>query len=333
MARAIWNGAISFGLVNVPVKLYSSTDVKDVHFHQLQKGTGKRVHNKRVAEGSDEEVAYEDIEKGFELDSGDYVVITADELDAAAPTKTRTIDIEDFVDLAEIDPMYFDKTYYLGPAGDAGVAKPYELLRRTMEDAGRIAIGRFVMRSKEYLAAIRPARGVLVLETMYFPDEIREPDVIGERPSGVRLNAREREMAQSLLDSLTSEWDPARYHDSYREQLLDVIKAKSKGETISVEEPEKVDNVVDLMAALEASVQAAKDKRQGKASGKGSGKVKTGSKRGGQAGSTGKKAAATIDLADRSREELYELATEQNIAGRSKMSKEELAAALVKQAS
>ena len=258
MPRSIWNGAISFGLVNVPVQLFSATEEKDVHFNQFQKDTGKRIHNKRVAEGSDEEVPFSDIVKGYEVDDGRYVIVTPEELESVEPGKSRTIDIEDFVDLEDIDPVYFKTTYYIGPQEGAGADKAYALLRAAMERSGKIAIGRFVMRTKQYLVALRTSGNLLVLETMYFPDEIRDPKNLGVKGDG-GLGEKELKIADQLVRSLSSGWEPTKYKDTYRERVLDLIKRKAKGEDVVVERPKEEEaDVVDLMAALEASLAAAR---------------------------------------------------------------------------
>jgi len=301
MARAIWTGAISFGLVNIPVKLYSATQQKDVAFHQLQKDTGERIHYKRVTDSSDDEVPYEDVVKGYELDKGRYVVVTPEELEAVEPGRSRTIDIEDFVDLEEVDPVHFEKSYYLGPATKEG-AKPYELLRTALERSGRVGIARFVMRTKQYLATVRSNGSVLVLETMYFPDEVRDPEeVLDGAPADVDLSKRELTMAEQLIDSLTVEWQPDRYHDTYRERVLDLVESKARGEEVVVEEAEETAEVVDLMDALQASLERA---------------------RGGDAGE------GAADRSSKSRGELYEEAQRRDIPGRSSMTKDELAHAL-----
>ena len=261
MPRAIWSGAISFGLVNIPVKLYTAVEQKDVRFHQLDKATGKRIQNKRVIRGTDKEVEYEDLAKGYELSKGKMVVIDPEELEAAEPERTHTIEIEDFVELAEIDPIHYEKTYYVAPDGSSGASKAYMLLLKAMEDAGKVAIGRFVMRTKEYLVAIRPLRSnVLALETMYFPDEIRGVSDISSLPVKATVTKKERDIANRLLESLSRPWDPKRYRDTYRARVLELIKKKAKGKDIVTGEVEEEEArpVADLMAALEASLAAAK---------------------------------------------------------------------------
>ncbi len=256
----MWSGAISFGLVNVPVKLYSAVSRKTVRFHQLNGKTGTRIAQKRVDPTTGDEVNYEDLVKGYELTKESYVVITPEELDALDPEKSRTIDIEDFVDLADIDPVYYDHPYYLIP--DKGAAKAYGLLLNAMRESGKVAIARVVIRTKENLVAIRPAPGnVLMMETMIFADEVVPPDEIEELPDAKELKASERElqMAQQLIDSLSTDFEPEKYHDEYREKVMELIERKAAGEEIAVQpeapEPKKVP---DLMAALEASLAAVK---------------------------------------------------------------------------
>jgi DNA end-binding protein Ku len=255
MPRAIWSGAISFGLVNVPVKLYSATSPKTVRFHQLSAKTGTRIRQKRVDPSTGEEVAYEDIVKGYELSPERYVLIEPDELDALDPKATRTIDIEEFVELSEIDPIYYDHSYYLAPA--AGGAKAYRLLLEAMSQSHKIAIGRIVIRSKQQLCALRPIGEALGLSTMLFGDEVLSPDRIDELDALGDAEATKREvtMAQQLIDSLSAEFDPARFRDEYRERVLELIEKKAAGEEIAVQpEAEDTGPAPDLMAALEASL-------------------------------------------------------------------------------
>jgi DNA end-binding protein Ku len=261
----MWSGAISFGLVNVPVKLYSAVSKKTVRFNQLNAETGNRIQQKRVDPETGEEVGYDQIVKGYELTKDRYVVITPDELDALDPEKTRTVDIEDFVDLDEIDPVYYDHPYYLVP--DKGATKAYGLLLGAMKQANKVAIARVVLRSKEQLVAIRPSGDVLMMETMLFHDEVVPADDIEDLPDGKELKATDRElkMAQQLIDSLSSEFDPTSYRDEYREKVLELIEMKASGQEIAVqpEAPEPA-KVPDLMAALEASLAAVKDDGAGK---------------------------------------------------------------------
>jgi len=256
----MWSGAISFGLVNVPVKLYSAVSRKTVRFHQLNSETQTRIAQKRVDSLTGEEVAFENIVKGYELGKERYVVITPDELEALDPEKSRTIDIEDFVDLNDIDPVFYDHPYYLVP--DKGAAKAYGLLLDAMQQAGKVAIARVVLRSKEQLVAIRPAPGgVLMMETMIFADEVIPPGDLDDLPGADELQVSERElkMAQQLIESLSSEFEPDKYRDEYREKVLQLIERKAAGEEIAVapEAPQPA-KVPDLMAALEASLAAVK---------------------------------------------------------------------------
>ena len=278
----MWSGAISFGLVNVPVKLYSAVSRKTVRFNQLNAETGNRIQQKRVDPETGEEVGYDQIVKGYELTKDRYVVITPDELESLDPEKTRTVDIEDFVDLDEIDPVYYDHPYYLVP--DKGATKAYGLLLGAMKQANKVAIARVVLRSKEQLVAIRPAGDVLMMETMLFHDEVVPSHDIEDLPDGKELKATDRElkMAQQLIDSLSSEFDPSSYHDQYREKVLELIEKKASGEEIAVQpdapEPAKVP---DLMAALEASLAAVKDPdapKKKKADSSSNGSSKSGSK-------------------------------------------------------
>src|SRR5688500_9655663 len=262
MPRAIWSGSISFGLVNVPVKLYSAVHSQGLSFHQFQEGTNARVRNKRVSEKTGKEVAYEDIVKGYEVEKGHYVMVDPDELAEFKPRATRTIDIEDFVALDDIDPIYYDNTYFLAPEDSDGARKAYALLLKAMDDQGKVAIGRLVMRSKQYLAAIRPLDGALAVSTMRFHDEVMSPADIDAIPTGrsaPRAQPAEVKMAAQIIDSMSRDWDPKRYEDTYRVQVLDYLKKKAAGEEIVVEdEPEEQSKVVDLMDALEASLEAAK---------------------------------------------------------------------------
>ena len=266
MPRSIWSGAISFGLVNVPVKLYSAVSRKTVRFNQLNEKTGNRIQMKRTDPETGDDVPFDQIVKGFELTKDRYVVITPDELDALDPERTRTIQIEEFVDQIDIDPIYYDHPYYLVP--DKGSAKAYGLLLNAMQASDKVAIARVVIRSKEALVAIRPAGDLLMMETMIFHDEVVPHDEIDDLPDSKDLDVSDREvkMAQQLIDSLSSEFDPSQYRDEYRDKVLELIERKAQGEEIAVqpEAPEPA-KVPDLMAALEASLAAVKtdDKQDG----------------------------------------------------------------------
>jgi DNA end-binding protein Ku len=276
MARAIWSGTISFGLLNVPVKLYSAVARRGISLREIRESDGKRIKHRRVAEGSDEEVPYGEIVKAFEIAPDRYVPLSKDEMAALAPERTRAIEVQDFVDLDQIDPIYFDSPYYLGPA--EGAEKAYSLLARAMAESGKVAIARFVFRNKEHLAAVRPSDGVLTLTTMRFADEVVPPseleDVLPSDPP--KPAKQEVEMAERLIESLSREFDPAAYRDEYREQLLALIERKAEGKDVveapAAEEP-RATAAPDLMSALEESVAAAQSKRaKGKAKTKGGAK-------------------------------------------------------------
>jgi DNA end-binding protein Ku len=300
MPRSIWTGAISFGLVNVPVKLYSAVSKKTVRFHQLHDKDGVRIQQKRVCPADGEEVAYDHIVKGYEITPDQYVVVEPAELEALEPRKTKTIDIEDFVDQEEIDPLYYDHPYYLLPG--TGAQKPYKLLVAAMEESQKVAIARVVIRQKEQLVAIRPAAdGVLAMSTMNFADEVIGTDKFDDAPGDdVETSKREIDMARQLIDSLASEWEPGKYRDTYRERVLELIEQKAEGKEIAVQPVEEPQPVPDLMAALEASVKAARQDKDsggragddGKAAAGSKRKRSTGAKQNGS-GSGGKKSSAS----------------------------------------
>ena len=267
MARAIWTGAVSFGLVNVPVGLYSATQDHEVHFHQFEEGTSSRIRYERVNEDTGDEVAYQDIVKGAEVGDGGYVMLTQEELESVEPGKSRTIDISDFVEAAEIDPIYYQKSYYLAPSDDAAT-KAYSLLVKAMTKSERIGVATFVMRGKQYLAAIRPSDGVLLLETMYFADEVRDPgDVTDNLPARSRVAGKDLDMAVRLVESLTTSWDPQHYRDTYTERVEQLIDAKKKDREVVVPDSaeEGDEKVSDLLSALQASIDAAKGHEPGNA--------------------------------------------------------------------
>jgi DNA end-binding protein Ku len=245
--------------LNVPVKLYSAVSRKNVSFRELREKDGSRIRHKRIAESDGEEVPYDEIVKGYEIAPEQYVVITRDELEEIDPKKTRAIEIQDFVDLDDIDPIYFDHPYYLGP--DKGAEKAYALLVKAMADAKKVAVARFVLRNREHLAAIRPADKVLTMATMRFADEVVAPEELGEDvipENGHKLDKREVDMAKQLIDSLTSDFDPDKYRDEYREELLSLIDRKAQGKAVvaPVSEEPKPTKAPDLMAALEESLAA-----------------------------------------------------------------------------
>ncbi|HEY8738668.1 MAG TPA: Ku protein [Candidatus Dormibacteraeota bacterium] len=261
MPRAIWSGAISFGLVNVPIKLFTATAQKDVRFHQLHDKDGARIQQKRVCSKDGEEVPMEHIVKGYEVSRDKYVLITPEELDGLDPKASRTIDILDFVDLDEIDPVYFDSTYYMVP--EKGAGKAYALLLEAMRKSKKVAIARVVLRQKQHLVALRPLRNALSMETMLYADEVVSPETLDGLPEDVEVTDRELAMAQQLIDSLADDFKPERYRDDYRERVLEMIERKAEGQEIVIaEEEEEQAPVVDLMAALEASLAAAKTRRE-----------------------------------------------------------------------
>jgi DNA end-binding protein Ku len=324
MARAIWNGSLSFGLVSVPVELFSATEDKTIHFNQFQQGTSDRIRNRRVNERTGDEVPFEDIVKGYDIGGGEYVIVTPEELEALEPGRTRNIEITDFVDLDEIDPVYYQKTYYLAPKGEQA-ARAYGLLRKAMEESNKSAVATLVMRGKQYLVTVRPEPRALVLQTMYFADEVRDPvKEIPDLPTADEFSDRELKTAKMLVESMAGDWEPERYHDTYRERVEELVERKRAGEEVVLEthraEPTKV---VDLMAALEASVEAARS-RSGTRSApqKAAAEKKAVSSSG---SGTPKRAAAKAPvLSELSKAELYDRATELDVPGRSKMSRDEL---------
>jgi DNA end-binding protein Ku len=329
MPRAIWSGAISFGLVTIPVELYSATSDHTVHFNQFERGTSDRIRYKRVNERTGDEVDFGDIVKGSEVDDGQYVLVEPDELADIAPGRSRTIEIDAFVDLDEIDPIFYQKTYWLAPAKEEYV-KPYALLAEAMTGTNRAGIAKFVMRGKQYLTAIRSRDGVMALETLYFADEIREPvevDAGKARPS-------ELKMASSLIESMTEPWQPNEYRDTYTDRVEKLIEDKAKGNEVVVEaEPPEATEVTDLMEALRRSVEASKKPAQTKDTKKPGGKKneQPGSAKSTKPGSAKKRSSKKReDLSGLSKPELEERARELDIRGRSKMKRAELEQAVAK---
>jgi DNA end-binding protein Ku len=254
MARAVWSGSIAFGLVSVPVRVFPATESHRVGFRELEAGTGERVRYKRVAEGSGHEVPWENIQRGFAVGKERFVVLSEEELAAAEPERTHTIDVEQFVPLEQIDPVTWDRTYYLGPDG-AGAAKAYVLLRDAMRKDGRVAIGRFVMRTKEYVVCIRPFEHALALQTMFFADEVRDVKEVVEVPRHAAPTTSELSLAGKLIESLSGAWDPRAHEDTFRRSVLALVKKKERGETIEARGPgERPGRVVDLMEALKATL-------------------------------------------------------------------------------
>ena len=283
MARALWSGSLSFGLVNVPVQLVSAARDLDYHFQQLHDKDKVPIEQRRVCSKENEEVTWEEVAHGYDLD-GKQVVVTDEELGSVQPRKTRTIDVEAFVDLGEVDPIYFDHPYFLIPAGDSeGTLRAYRLLVETLADQDQVAIGRFVMRTKEYLVAVRAREGVLALSTMLFHDEVRPAKDVesgGKKPSKKQLDT-----AVAIVEGLSTDWDPGRYQDCYRERLKRVIDAKRKRKTIEVPKPEKEPKPApDLMDALERTLEQLRDGEQPRSERRASDGAKSGgrSRRGAQ---------------------------------------------------
>jgi DNA end-binding protein Ku len=323
MARSLWTGALSFGLVNVPVALYSAVRDVDLHFHQLHEKDAARIELRRFCSEEEREVPLDEVGHAYDLDDGKTVVVTDEDLEAVAPRKTRTIDIEAFVALADVDPIYFEHPYFLAPTGEAeGPRRAYQLLVEVMRQSERVALGRFVMRTKEYLVAIRVRDDRLALTTMLFGDEIRDRKGIGT--GGKKPSKGELEQAVALIEALSTDWDPGRYKDRYRQRLQKVIAQKRKGKRVAAPKPEKAPSPVpDLMAALERSLAEATGKdraRDGRGDGDGDGD--------GRGTADRASAGGGDDLASLSREELYERAKKEEIPGRSSMSKDELVEAL-----
>lgn len=265
MPRAIWSGSISFGLLNVPVKLYSAVARRGIPLREIRGSDGARIRHRRVAEGTEEEVPYEEIVKAFELTADRLVPLSKEELESLAPEKTRAIEVRDFVDLEEIDPIYFDHPYYLGPA--EGAEKAYALLAKAMGEANKVAIARFVLRNKEQLAAIRAAGRVLTLTTMRFADEVVPPSELDDAlpAKSPAVGKREVEMAEQLIDSLSTGFDPTAYRDEYREELLAMIERKAEGKevvTAPAEAPQPT-KAPDLLEALQESIAAVKRREPG----------------------------------------------------------------------
>jgi DNA end-binding protein Ku len=339
MARSIWSGFLSFGLVNVPVGLYTATADQTIHFNQLHKGTSHRIRYKKVDEVTGEEVATQDIVNGFPLGGGEYVVVDREELKDIAPGKSETIEISDFVELGEIDPVHFRQTYYLAPRGK-GADRAYALLRQAMHETGKVGIATMVLRDKEHLVAVRPGDDVLILETMYFGDEIRSPsEELETLPQDASFQGRELEVAKRLVESLTVSWAPEDYHNTYRARVEELIEHKREGQAVVFEAERPKSNVIDLMAALEASVE-----KMGPAAAGGSGETGTGQASPGARQAAGGRQpggrqpagrgrapdaeSGSPDLDALSKADLLTRAAELDIPGRSKMSKPELIKAI-----
>jgi DNA end-binding protein Ku len=311
MPRTLWSGSLSFGLVNVPVRLTSAARDLDLHFRQLHEPDGAPIEQRRFCSEDGTEVDWEEVGRGFELDDGRQVVLTDEELASVQPRKTRTVSVEAFVDVDDVDPIYFDHPWFLTPSGDSeGTLRAYGLLVETMESTERAALGRFVMRTKEYLVLVRPRDGLLALTTLRFHDEVRPTDEIA--PGGRRPAKGKIDSAVAVIESLSTEWEPERYTDCYRERLKRVVEDKKKGKRIKApDEVREPKPAPDLMAALQETLD----------------RMGTGRKRDGGDGG-GQRRGGAGALAELSREELYERAQAEDVPGRSKMSKDELVEAL-----
>jgi DNA end-binding protein Ku len=317
--RSLWSGSLSFGLVNVPVRLASAGRDLDLHFRQLHGKDGAPIEQRRCCSEEGVEVPWEEIAKAYEMDDGEKVILTSEDLATVQPRKTRTIDVEAFVDLDQIDPIYFGHPWFLVPSGESeGTLRAYRLLVEVMESTGRVAIGRFVMRTKEYLVSVHPRDGLLALTTLLFHDEVRHRDEIapgGRKPAKAKL-----EQAVAVIEELSTEWEPERYTDCYRERLLRVVDQKRQGERITVPEEQKEPKAApDLMAALEETLAKIKG---------GTGEKAAAGNGAGEGNGAGKAGKAGSELEKMSREELYERAQREKVPGRSKMSKDELVEAL-----
>jgi DNA end-binding protein Ku len=358
MARAVWSGSLTFGLVTLPVQLATATDSHTVHFRQLERGTSDRVRNRRVNERTGKEVPFDRIVKGYEVGDGEYVVIEPEELDEITPGRSQSIDISGFVELDAIEPVYFDATYFLQPREETH-SHTYGLLRDALSETGRAGIAVMSMRQKDYLVAVHEEGGVLVMHTLHWADEVRDPhrtlDNLPARRSGA--SEKERRMAARLIEAMATDWDPEDYHDVTHERVLELVEAKQSGATVekSEEAPEST-NVVDLMSVLEQSVDRARSGREargtsrrssggakrraaggGRSTGKKSAtKATTGDRKKAATGDRKKKAtggkAAGEDLSRLTKDQLYERASEAGVSGRSRMSRAELEKALRKAA-
>jgi DNA end-binding protein Ku len=349
MARSIWSGVISFGLVSVPVRMYSATHEHEVSFHQFQKGTSDRIRYQRVNERTGKEVDYDDIVKGADVGDDEYVMLDPDELDSVAPGRSKSMEIHRFVDIDTIDPIYYQKTYYLGPGSDE-TAKTYALLRDAMAEANRAAIGTLVMRGKEYLTAVRPHDKLLMLQTMFFSDEVRDPgETLETAPGRSKASPQEMKMANQLIDSMSEEWDPADFRDTYTDRVKELIAAKKAGGEVSVaEEAPEATNAKDLMQVLRQSVEAA---RQRSGTGGTGGTAKKATSRKAADRPATKATAATADksktkpagratqkssganLTSLTKAQLSAMARDLDIPGRSAMDRRQLEAAVKKASS
>ncbi|MFD7258234.1 Ku protein [Streptomyces sp. NPDC059874] len=329
MARPVWAGVLSFGLVSLPVGLYTATDSHTIRFHQLQRGTADRIRNRRVNERTGKEVELDDIVKGY--DAGDeYVLVEPGELDDIAPGRSQTLEISGFVDLDQVAPIFFDKTYYVGPKGRE-YAKVYGLLQTALAKANRAGVATFVMRGREYLIALKAEDGILTLHTLHWADEIRDPHrEIPDLPRTTRVSASEMEMAEQLISALSMDWDPEDFQDTFQEKVSALIEAKKSGETVEkAEPPAEATGAVDLMKALRASVERARSPKdtgeKATASGTARGSTPAAKKR---VTAKSRSTSSLGSLSSLTKAELYKKAAAAHVPGRSSMTHDELADAL-----
>ncbi|MFK0017055.1 Ku protein [Streptomyces sp. NPDC091027] len=326
VARPVWAGNLSFGLVSLPVGLYTATDSHTIHFHQLQRGASDRIRNKRINERTGDEVQLDDIVKGYDT-GGEYVLVEPKELDEIAPGRSQSLDIAGFVDLAEVDPIFFDKTYYLGPRGKE-FAKVCSLLEQALARSDKAGIATFVMRQHEYLVALKAENGLLTLHTLHWADEIRDPKKeIDTLPGKAKASDKELKMAEQLIGAMSMTWDPGEFHDTFQEKVAALIEAKKAGETVEKAEPAaEATGVVDLMEALRASVERAGSPKAGGGKATASGSSKAAGKT--PAAKKRIRSAPKEDVAGLSKADLYKKAAAANLPGRSQMSREDLVKAL-----
>ncbi len=314
MARSVWSGTLTFGLVTLPVSLATATQSHTVRFHQLERGTSDRVRNRRVNERTGEEVSYDRIVKGYDTGEGEYVVVEPEELDEITPGRSRSIEVVGFADLEAIEPVYFDGTYFVQPR-DESYTKVYGLLRRALERTGRAGIATMSMRQKDYLVAVHAESGIVVMHTMHWADEVRDPlETLDNLPADGEPSAKELKMATQLIEAMAMDWDPRSFHDTTQERILELVRAKQRGETVekSAPAPEST-NVVDLMSVLRDSVDKAHQGRRG-----------GGKQQGTRSGGHGTRRTPRRDLSGLTKARLYEMAAEAGISGRSSMNRSEL---------
>lgn len=326
MARSVWSGTLTFGLVTLPVSLATATHSHTVRFHQLERGTSDRVRNRRVNERTGKEVSYDRIVKGYDTGDGEYVVVEPEELDEITPGRSRSIEIVGFADLEAIEPVYFDSTYFVQPR-DEGYAKVYGLLRSALAETGRAGIATMSMRQKEYLVAVHTENDIVVMHTMHWADEVRDPlQTLDNLPADGKPSAKELKMATQLIEAMAMDWDPHSFHDRTQERIRDLVEAKQHGETVEKGEPApESTNVVDLMSVLQDSVDRAHQGRRGGGSAKsGAGKGRSG--KGGSAKGGKRRSARRTqeDLSALTKDELYRRAADAGVSGRSSMKRDEL---------